>query len=147
MADRPSVGVGYGVQLGVHAAFRASNEPPETPFCPQARSRAVRFEIGRVDHHDAPFGVATRQAHHHPEEDARLAPPLPAIVERLVRTESRRRDAPAKPVPIDEDDPAQDAAIIYPGPAVALREIGFQPSHLLVRQPKQVTYDPDSSGA
>jgi YD repeat-containing protein len=40
-ADRSFVGIGHGVELGVHAAFRAPDQPPEAPFS-TARLEAVR---------------------------------------------------------------------------------------------------------
>ena len=40
-ADGPSVRIGHGVKLGVHAAFRASDQSPETPFFTR-RLEAVR---------------------------------------------------------------------------------------------------------
>lgn len=100
----------------------------------------MRLEIGRGDHHGATFGLNGGQALHHPDEDARLAPPLPAIVQRLVQSIDRRLIAPAQPVTIDEDDPAQHPAIIHPRLAVALGETGPPASHLLVCQPIQIAH-------
>src|SRR3546814_15054318 len=49
---------------------------PGPPFLPKAGCRAVRFEIGRVDHDRLAFGsLRCRQAFHHSEEDAFVAPP------------------------------------------------------------------------
>jgi hypothetical protein len=100
----------------------------------------VRLQIGRVDHDRATLSLGAGQPLHHPNEDAGFTPPLSAIVEYLVRPIGSRRIPPAQAVPIDEDDPAQHPTVIHPGPAVALGEEGFQPSHLLVRQPIQVTH-------
>jgi len=48
-------------------------------FQPKARSRVVRFEIGRVYHHCRLRG----QPFHHSGEDSRVTPLLPMIVESL----------------------------------------------------------------
>src|SRR3546814_15911695 len=81
-----------------------------SPFYPKAGCRAVRFEIGRVDHDRLAFGgLRCRQAFHHADEDAFVAPPLPAIVERLCRAIFSRRIPPPQPITIDEDDTAQNA--------------------------------------
>src|SRR3546814_4296195 len=106
-------------------------------FYPQARRRAVRFKIGRVDHDRLALGsLRCRQAFHHADEDAFVAPPLPAIVERLRRAVFPRRIAPPQPIAVDEDDPAQNAPIINALAAIALGKIRLKPSHLLVRQPE-----------
>src|SRR3546814_10715220 len=48
---------------------------PDPPFYPKAGCRAVRFEIGRVDHDRLAFGsLRCRQAFHHADEDAFVAP-------------------------------------------------------------------------
>lgn len=55
-ANRASVRIGDGEQLGVHAAFRATDQLSKSPFFPQARSCAVRLQIGRIDRHGAALG-------------------------------------------------------------------------------------------
>src|SRR3546814_1070896 len=74
-----------------------------------------------------------------------LAPPLPAIVERLCRAIFSRRIPPPQPITIDEDDTAQNAPVINPRTAMALRKIGLKTRHLLVRQPIQLTHHSGSS--
>lgn len=50
-ADGSAVGVGDVMQLGVHTALGPPNQAPTPPlFAPQARRRAMGFEIGRIDH-------------------------------------------------------------------------------------------------
>jgi hypothetical protein len=68
------------------------------------RAAAVaRLQIGRVDHDRlAPRGLRRRQTFHHPKENTLVAPPLPAVVQRLVRPIVLRRAPPAQPVAIDE---------------------------------------------
>ena len=80
------------------------------------------LQMGRVDHDGPALGLGSGQALHHPDEDASVAPSLPAIVEGLVRTVSRRGVPPTQIIGVDEDDPAQEAAIINPRLAVALGE-------------------------
>src|SRR3546814_4029563 len=119
---------------------------PDPPFYPMAGCRAVRFEIGRVDHDRLAFGsLRCRQAFHHADEDAFVAPPLPAIVERLCRAIFSRRIPPPQPITIDEDDTAQNAPVTNPRTAMALRKIGLKTRHLLVRQPIQITHHSGSS--
>src|SRR3546814_704169 len=119
---------------------------PDPLFYPQARRRAVRFEIGRVDHDRLAFGsLRCRQAFHHADEDAFVAPPLPAIVESLCRAIFSRRITPPHPITIDEDDAAQNPPVIDALPAMALRKIRLKTRHLLVRQPIQITHHSGSS--
>lgn len=97
----------------------------------------MRFEIGRVDHDRLAFGsLRRRQPFHHADEDAFVAPPLPAIIERLRRPILPRRIAPPQPVTIDEDNAAQNPPVIDTLAAMALRKIGLKTRHLLVRQPE-----------
>jgi len=46
--------------------------------------------------------------------------------------------APAQPVAVHEDDPAQNPAIINPGLTVVPRKGRLKPRRLFVRQPEQV---------
>ena len=58
------------------------------------------------DHDSLLFAVVSRQSHHHPGEDALVAPPLPTVVERLMGAVFLWRIPPAQPIAIDEDNPA-----------------------------------------
>src|SRR3546814_6179142 len=81
--------------LGLMPPFVRPIGLPGPPFYPKAGRRAVRFEIGRVDHDRLAFGsLRCRQAFHHADEDAFVAPPLPAIVERLCRAIFRSEEPP-----------------------------------------------------
>src|SRR3546814_1283512 len=96
-------------------------------FYPQAGRRAVRFEIGGIDHDRLAVGSLGRcQTLHHPNEDALVAPPLPAVVERLCRAILPRRIAPPAPIPADEDDTPQTAPVINPRTAIARRTLGLK---------------------
>src|SRR3546814_11893211 len=88
-----------------------------------------------------------RQTFHHPKEDALVAPPLPAVVQRFVWTIVLRCIPPAQPVAIDEDNPAQHPSIIDTWPAMAPGDIRLKPPHLLVRQPVQVAQIQSPHGA
>src|SRR3546814_7065704 len=82
-----------------------------------------------------------------PKEDALVAPPLPAVVQRFVWTIVLRCIPPAQPVAIDEDNPAQHPSIIDTWPAMAPGEIRLKPRHLLVRQPVPVAQIQSPHGA
>lgn len=99
-------------------------------FFPKARRCAVRFEVGRVG------SLSCRLAFHHPDEDAFVAPPLQAIVERLRRVRFPPRISPPQPIAVDEDDLTQNASMINALAAMALRKIGPKTLHRLVRQPE-----------
>jgi len=78
--------------------FVRSISRPGAPFYPQAGCRAVCFEIGRIDHDGLAGGTPARQAIDHRDEDALVAPPLPAVVERLCRAIRPRRIPPSQTV-------------------------------------------------
>ncbi len=98
------------------------------------------LQIGGVNYHRAFFAVLGRQTSHHQREDAPITRPLPAVAERLVRVVLRRRVAPAQPIAVDEDNPAQHTPIIDARLAVGLREIGLKTQHLRVRQPDEIRH-------
>src|SRR3546814_1295347 len=62
------------------------------------------------------------QALHHADEDAFVAPPLPAIIKRLRRAILPRRITPPEPIAVDEDDPAQNPSIVDPLAAMRSEE-------------------------
>src|SRR3546814_11608611 len=59
-------------------------------------------------------------------EDTPFTPPLPPVVQRLVRTIRARRITPPQPVAVDEDDPAQHPPILNPRLAMALGKVRLQ---------------------
>lgn len=94
-------------------------------------------QIGRVDHDRlALWPLRCRQALHHADEDAFVAPPLPAIIKRLCRAILPRRIAPPEPIAVDEDDPAQNPPVVNALAAMVLWKIGLKTRHSLVRQPE-----------
>ena len=121
---------------------------PRPLFQPQARSRAVRLEIGGVDHHCLPVGALGRKPLHHPGENSHVAPALPSVVERLRSTILHGRIGPTQAITIDEDYTAQDPPIVDPRFAMALWKERPQPRHLLVAQPERIAHHaPISLGA
>jgi len=80
----------------------------------------VGLQVCRVDHHGLLFAVLGRQTRHHPGEDALIAPPLPAIIKRLVRAIGRRGVAPSQPIAVNEDNPTQHTSVIPLG--ISLRD-------------------------
>lgn len=95
----------------------------------------MRLEVGCVDHERVDLATQIGEFQEHPRKDAFLAPPLPAAVQRLVRTIRLRCIPPAQPIAVDEDNPAQDALVIDAWFAVGLREEWLQLGHLIVTQP------------
>ena len=93
------------------------------------------FEVGRIDGDRPVIGGFRRQTRHDPREHAHIAPPLPAVIERLVRTVLARRVSPAQAIAIDEDNAAQNPSIIDARHAMALGKVRPQPFHLSLAQP------------
>lgn len=75
MAERKAVG---------HRRVARDDTPPV--FEPDEHD----LDVGCVDHLRTTRGLPTGQVLHHPDEDTRVAPFLPAIVEGLVRPVGRR---------------------------------------------------------
>src|SRR3546814_11342772 len=107
---------------------------PDPLFYPKARRRAVGLQIGRVDHDRlALWRLRCGQALHHADEDAFVAPPLPAIIKRLRRAILPRRIPQPEPIAVNEDDPSQNPSIADPPAPLALPKIGLQTPHLPAR--------------
>lgn len=70
------------------------------------------LEIGSVDHDRLGRGARSGQSFHHPQKHAPLAPPLPPVVEGLVRSVLLGRIAPTLPVAVYEKDFAQHPSVI-----------------------------------
>ena len=99
------------------------------------------LEIGRVDHDGlALCSLRHSQAFHHLEKDALVTPTFPAVIKRLGGAIFLWRIAPPEAVAVDENDAAQNASIINALATMALGEVRLKASHLLVRQPKQITH-------
>lgn len=62
------------------------------------------------------------------------------MVERLMRAIGCRGVAPPYAIAIDEDNPAQHAAVINARFAMGLREKGLKTRHLPIAQPKQIRH-------
>lgn len=78
-----------------------------------------------------------RQAVHHLDKNALVAPAFPAVIQRFHRAIFLQRIAPPEPVAIDENDADQHTPIIYTLAAMALGVIGLKTSNFsLFRQNK-----------
>lgn len=105
---------------------------PSPPFYLQARGRAVRFQIRRINHDGLRIGTFEGKPLHHPAKHARLAPSFPTVVERLVWPVYPWCISPAQAVAVDEDDPAQHSPLIHTRLAVAPGKIRHKPRRFLV---------------
>jgi hypothetical protein len=100
----------------------------------------VSLEVGGVYHQLIRLAAFGRQRGEDPVENAQPAPTDEAVVDRLVRPIRLRRITPAQAVPDDEDDAADDPAVIYPRHPMRQRKMTLDPAHLRLRQPNQITH-------
>lgn len=92
----------------------------------------MRLDVGAVDHDRLAVRSRPRQLIEDTREDPHARPADELVVKRLVRAVDRRRVAPAKAIALDENDPAQNLAVIHPRLATRPREMRFQKLHLFV---------------
>ena len=146
--DRAAIGIGDGMQLRFMPPFvwpiRRSLWPPPL-FRPQASRRAVRLEIGRVDHHRRRDSGLGGQPSHHPGEDRLFRSTASTGVEEFLRAILPWRIAPPQTIAVDKDYPAQNTPVIDARIAMALRKEGLKPRHLCVGQPEKVAHRSVSS--
>ena len=109
------------------------------PFS-QACRRAVRLQVGAVDHDRVPIRAGLGQVAEDAGEYAQTGPPGKAVVEGLVRPVDSWRILPAQTVTQDVEDTTEDPSIIHPGLAPRLREMRPQPLNLFARQPELSAY-------
>ena len=69
----------------IRSALTYENRGCAPLFGGHAGRRSMGLEVCRVDHDGLVFAVPGRQTDHHLGEDALIAPPLPMVVQRLVR--------------------------------------------------------------
>src|SRR4029077_15725888 len=126
-------------------ALRASGQQPASapPF--SARCRAMRFHVRGVDHLCV---CGTSVSSKLPEQvfpDATPRPAHKAIIDRCRRSILGRAIAPATAAFQNMHDTADNAAVVRPLDAPYIRrQMRFDPSPLLVAQPKQVpAHNPD----
>ena len=113
----------------------------QSPFINAQTGRcAMCLQVSRIDHHRLLLAVPGCHPGQHLREDAFVAPALPTVVKRFVRTILFRRIPPAQSIAVYEDYSAQDAPLINTGFAVGLREVGLQTRHLRVAQPKEIRH-------
>jgi hypothetical protein len=63
------------------------------------------LQVGRIDRDRLGLGVCSSQVFHYAQKHVPLAPPFPAVVQRLVRSISAGRGPPPQPIAIDETMP------------------------------------------
>lgn len=98
----------------------------------------MRLEVSGVDHELVGLAALGGELGEDAIEHTQTAPADKAVVDRIVRTISGRRIAPAQSVPNHEDDAAHDPPIIDPRNAVRQGEIGLDPTHLRLAQQPQI---------
>ncbi len=132
----PAFAVADRVELGVPAAFRASDGPrPRPPF---RRLAAVRcaFRCVLHDHDRVALSPRTGQVAEDAAEDTQPRPARKAVVQRPVRSIDWGRILPSQAVAQDVKDPAQNPSITHSGLASRLGKVRPQPLYLLLAQPE-----------
>ena len=124
------------MQFRVHAAFSAPNKTSMPPFFDaQAGRCSMAFETSGVDHDRRLFAVISGQADHHLRIDAVVAPPLPTVVERLMRAILLGRISPSQATAIDENNSVQNVSITDTWLATLLGKVELKARHLRVGYP------------
>ncbi len=91
----------------------------------------MSLQMGRIDHQRVRAAAFFRQPKKHLCEDAFFAPPLPATVKLIVGPVFLRRIAPSQAIAINEDNAAQNPAVVNPWLAVGLGKTGHKLGQLL----------------
>jgi len=127
------------------SAEGASGQQPASapPF--SARCRAMRFHVRGVDHLCVCGSSVSSKLPEQVFPDATPRPAHKAIIDRCRRSILGRAIAPATAAFQNMHDTADDAAVVRPLDAPYIRrQMRFDPSPLLVAQPKQVpAHNPD----
>lgn len=84
--QRSAICMSDGVEFRVHAPFGAADQPSKTLFYPQARCRAVRLQVGCIDHDRLRRGARSGQSFHHARETLQVI-----VAHRLVTTSADHR--------------------------------------------------------
>jgi len=84
--QRAALTIADGVPLGVQAALGTPDTSGNSPPFEQAGRRAVRLEVGRVDHQPAGFPGFGSERGEDPVEHAQSAPADEAVVDHLMRS-------------------------------------------------------------
>lgn len=85
LKGRPLASVWHAISCSCRL-WSVRSDARDPLFYPKAGRRAVGLEIGRADHDDLRFGPLGGQAFHHPSEHAHFVPPLPTVIQCLVRS-------------------------------------------------------------
>ncbi len=105
----------------------------------------MRLQVRGVDHQLIRSAAFGRERLEDAVEHAEAAPADEAVVDRFVRSITRRCIAPAQAIPDHEDDAADDTAIIDPRNTVRQGKVRLDPAHLRRRQQHQITHADTSS--
>lgn len=108
----------------------------------QASGRAVRLQIGRIDHRQFAILRSGRQFGHDCGKRAHAAQSLPLVVEGLRRTVVPQRMLPHQPIALYVDYSDQHPTFLNPRLASGLRKERLQSFDLRLRKPEQVTHNP-----
>lgn len=106
----------------------------------EACRRAVRPEVGGIDHQALWRPRTTGEHGEDAVEHAETSPSHEAVVEGLVRPILGRRVAPAQPAAVDMEDAANHPFVVDRGHAVREREVGRNPPALRPAQPEQISH-------
>ena len=128
--------------------LRPPRERPTACFCSppfSACCRAMSFHVRGDDHLGVCGSCVSSKLPEQVFPDATPRPPHKAIIDRCRRSILGRAIAPATAAFQNMHDAADDAAVVRPLDAPYIRrQVWFDPSPLLVAQPKQVpAHNPD----
>jgi hypothetical protein len=96
------------------------------------------LKVGSLDHYDPFLTMTRRQPDHHLGEDPLITPPLPTVVDCLVRSIVPRGIAPPQAIAIDEDYPNQNRPVINRRLAMGFGGIGLKTRHPRITQPEEI---------
>ena len=127
--------------------LRPPRERPIACFCSpfSARCRAMRFDVGGIDHLRICGSSATSKRSEQVFPNPTPRPAHEAVIDRCRRTIFGRAIAPAAATFQHVYDAADDTAIVGPLDTPYIRrQVGFDPLPLLIAQPKQaLAHDPN----
>jgi hypothetical protein len=112
----------------------------KAPLLPQAGRRAVRFQVGGVDHDPIRRVALPGQTGKDPLEDPAPAPANEPVVEGLVGAVLPGCVPPLQPIADHIDDPADHPLVVNTRLAVRAGEMRLDASHLLVAQQEQISH-------
>src|ERR1700733_9187206 len=100
----------------------------------------MSLQMRGVDHDPLRLAALVRQGCENLIEHAQAAPANEPIVDRLVRTIVARSIAPTQPILDHKHNRADDPPVVDPSDPVRPRKIALDPTHLSLRQQKQISH-------